>query len=253
MYGLRGFVERVLIATQGRLSCYPLAVSLVEGKRGLEIGGPSEVFQGWYRPLRIYNKVGSLDNCDFSRETHWSSHSESFQFSRFRAAGRTFVCDGSNLLRVENGSYDFVLSSHNLEHFANPVKALKEWQRVLRPGGSLILVLPHYSKTFDHRRKPTPVTHMLEDGERDTQEDDLSHLEEILSAHDLEMDPAAGAIEDLRKRSLRNFENRCLHQHVFDERNSRELVMAVGMDVLAVEQALPFHIFLLARLAQGLR
>ncbi len=158
MYGLGGFIDRVLIATQGRSSCHRLAVSLVEGKRGLEIGGPSEVFHGWYRPLRLYNKVGSLDNCDFSRTTPWSSHSDSFQFSRFRRPGRIIVCDGSNLAGVENGSYDFVLSSHNLEHFANPVKALKEWQRVLRPGGSLILVLPHYEKTFDHRRRLTSVS-----------------------------------------------------------------------------------------------
>jgi SAM-dependent methyltransferase len=247
MYGPRGFIDRVLIATQGRLSCYRLAVSLVEGKRGLEIGGPSEVFQGWYRPLFIYHRVGSLDNCDFSRTTAWSSHADSFRFSHFKRPGRTFVCDGSNLADVENGSYDFVLSSHNLEHFANPVKALKEWQRVLRPGGSLILVLPHYLKTFDHRRTLTPVAHMIEDFERNTREDDLSHLEEILSGHDLKMDAAAGTLDDLRRRSLRNFDNRCLHHHVFDEHNSRELLTAVGMEVVAVEQALPFHIFLLAQ------
>lgn len=202
MYGARGFIHRVLIATQGRSSCHRLAVSLVEGKRGLEIGGPSEIFQGWYRPLRLYNKIGSLDNCDFSRTNLWSSHSNSFQFSRFRRPGKTILCDGSNLVGVESGSYDFVLSSHNLEHFANPVKALKEWQRVLRPGGSLILVLPHYAKTFDHRRKLTTVAHMIEDFEKNTQEDDLSHLEEILSAHDLKMDAAAGDIEELRRRSL---------------------------------------------------
>jgi len=251
MYGPRGFIDRVLIATQGRLSCYRLAVSLVEGKRGLEIGGPSEVFQGWYRPLFIYNRVGALDNCDFSRTTAWSSHSDSFRFSHFKRPGKIFFCDGSNLADVENGSYDFVLSSHNLEHFANPVKALKEWQRVLRPGGSLILVLPHYLKTFDHRRTLTPVAHMIEDFERNTQEDDLSHLEEILSGHDLKMDSAAGTIDDLRRRSLRNFDNRCLHHHVFDEHNSRELLTAVGMEVVAVEQALPFHIFLLAQLPAG--
>ena len=192
MYGARGFIHRVLIATQGRSSCHRLAVSLVEGKRGLEIGGPSEIFQGWYRPLRLYNKIGSLDNCDFSRSNAWSSHSDSFRFSRFRRPGRTILCDGSNLVGVENGSYDFALSSHNLEHFANPVKALREWQRVLRPGGSLILVLPHYAKTFDHRRTPTTVAHMIEDFEKNTQEDDLSHLEEILSVHDLKMDAAAG-------------------------------------------------------------
>jgi SAM-dependent methyltransferase len=248
MYGPRGFLNRVLIATQGRSPCHQLAVSLVEGKRGLEIGGPSEIFQGWYRPLRLYNRVGSLDNCDFSRTTAWSSHSSFFQFSRFRQPGKTIVCDGSNLSGVTTGSYDFVLSSHNLEHFANPVKALKEWQRVLRPGGSLILALPHYAKTFDHRRNLTPVAHMIADFESNTQEDDLSHLEEILSLHDLKKDRAAGTVEDLRRRSLRNLENRCMHHHVFDEHNSRQLLTAVGMEVLAVEQALPFHIFLLATL-----
>ena len=160
------------------------------------------------------------------------------------------MCDGSNLAGVTTGSYDFVLSSHNLEHFANPVKALKEWQRVLRPGGSLILALPHYAKTFDHRRNPTPVTHMFADFERNTQEDDLSHLEEIVSLHDLKRDRAAGTVEDLRRRCLRNLENRCMHHHVFDEHNSGHLLTAVGMEVIAVEQALPFHIFLLATMPQ---
>ena len=248
MYGLRGFIDRVMIATQGRMSCYPLAVSLVKGKMGLEIGGPSEIFQGWYRPLRLYNKVGSLDNCDFSRANLWSSHSDCFQFSRSRPPGRNIFCDGSNLVAIEQESYDFILSSHNLEHFANPVKALKEWQRVLRPAGTLLLVLPHYLKTFDHRRALTPVAHMMEDFERNTEEDDLSHLQEILNSHDLKMDTAAGTVDDLRRRALRNFENRCLHHHVFDEHNSSELLTAVGMEVVAVEQALPFHIFLLARM-----
>lgn len=122
MYGLRGLINRVRIATQGRSPCYRLAVSLVEGKRGIEIGGPSEVFQGWYRPLCIYNKVGSLDNCDFSRSNAWSSHSDSFRFSRFKPAGRTIFCDGSNLGGVENQSYDFALSSHNLEQSPIPLK-----------------------------------------------------------------------------------------------------------------------------------
>ena len=92
---------------------------------------------------------------------------------------------------------------------------------------------------------------MLEDFTRNTQEDDLTHLEEILSLHDLKMDPAAGTPDNFRERSLRNFENRCLHHHVFDVHNSRELLTAVGMEVLAVEQALPFHIFLLTRVPQG--
>jgi SAM-dependent methyltransferase len=149
---------------------------------------------------------------------------------------------------IASHTYDFILSSHNLEHFANPVKALQEWKRVTRPGGGLILVLPNYSKTFDHRRTPTSVDHMFDDFEHGTQEDDLSHLAEILDKHDLSLDPGGGSAEEFRRRSMDNFNNRCLHQHVFDKTNSRELLTRCGMNVLAVELAPPFHIFLLARI-----
>jgi hypothetical protein len=107
-------------------------------------------------------------------------------------------------------------------------------------------VLPNYAKMFDHRRTPTEVNHLFEDFERNTQEDDLTHLPEILQLHDLNMDPQAGSFEQFRERSLKNVANRCLHHHVFDEHNSRELLQRLGMNVIAVEMALPFHIFLFA-------
>lgn len=241
-------VSRTRIALQGRLSCYKLAVSLVKGRSGLEIGGPSAVFREWYSSMPIYKEVGSIDNCDISRSTAWATHSDSYTFSPQKPAGKNIFCDGSDLSIVADKSYDFILSSHNLEHFANPIKALKEWQRVTQPGGALILVLPNYSLTFDHRREPTPVSHMIQDFKQNTQEDDLTHLPEILGVHDLSMDPLAGTPEEFRERSLKNFRNRCLHHHVFNETNSRGLLTEAGMEVLAVETALPHHIFLLARM-----
>jgi SAM-dependent methyltransferase len=240
--------NRARILLQGRVSCFKLAVLLIKGKAGLEIGGPSAVFREWHSPLPIYKEVGSLDNCDISRSTAWANHSDTYTFSPHRAAGKNIFCDGSDLSIVADNNYDFILSSHNLEHFANPVKALKEWQRVTRPGGTLILVLPNYSYTFDHRREPTAVSHMMQDFDMNTQEDDLTHLPEILREHDLSMDLPAGTPEEFRRRSLDNFTNRCLHHHVFDESNSRELLTQVGMEVLAVETALPYHMFLLARM-----
>jgi SAM-dependent methyltransferase len=240
--------NRAQILLQGRLSCFPLALSLVKGNSGLEIGGPSVVFRDWYRPLPIYNEVASLDNCDISRNTTWAAHLDSYTFSSRKIPGKNIFCDGSDLSALADASYDFILSSHNLEHFANPVKALKEWQRITRPGGGLVLVLPNHAKTFDHRREPTAVKHMLDDFEQNTPEDDLTHLPEILQLHDLKLDLPAGSLEEFRRRSLNNFTNRCLHHHVFDEANSRELLTQVGMKVLAVEIALPFHIFLLARM-----
>lgn len=42
-----------------------------------------------------------------------------------------------------SATQDFVFSSHLLEHIKDHVKALREWWRVLKPGGYLCLYLPH--------------------------------------------------------------------------------------------------------------
>jgi SAM-dependent methyltransferase len=220
----------------------------VAGKNGLEIGGPSKVFEEGIQPLPIYPLVGSLDNCDFSRDTTWASHEDSYIFSPAKPSGKSIFRDASNLSSIAGHTYDFILSSHNLEHFANPVKAIQEWKRVTRHGGGLIIVLPDYSRTFDHRRTPSSIDHIFEDFERDTQEDDLTHLPEILEKHDLSLDPGVSSTEAFHRRSLDNFNNRCLHHHVFDEANSRELLTRCGLEVLVVDLAPPFHILLVARI-----
>jgi SAM-dependent methyltransferase len=237
---------RVLL--QGRLRCYETTVSLIEGKRGIEIGGPSEVFEGSRSWLPIYRHVGSLDNCDFSATTTWARHSDVFVFDRLKAPGKSIFADGSDLAEVPDHSYDFVLSAHNLEHFANPVKALKEWQRIVVKKGLLVLVVPNYLYTFDHRRQPTTVSHMLSDFDQNTPETDLTHLTEILEKHDLSLDAAAGTPEEFRNRSLSNYENRCLHHHVFDEQNIRQLLSTLDMNILWLETALPVHIFAIAQM-----
>jgi SAM-dependent methyltransferase len=154
--------------------------------------------------------------------------------------------DGDDLPRIPDASYDVVLSSHALEHMANPIKALKEWQRVLRPGGTLVLVLPDRAHTFDHRRPVTTLSHMIEDYRRGVGEDDLTHLDEILRLHDLERDAAAGDAETFRQRSLRNAENRCLHHHVFDLDSALALVTHASYHVVRSDTAAPFHLIVLA-------
>ena len=235
-------VFKVRILAQRRVRCFALANSLIQDKVGLEIGGPSEVFSRKWMPL--YRSVRRLDNCNFSDQNVWTKEASKIK----RPPGSDFVADGSDLASVPDSAYEFVLSSHNLEHFANPVKAIKEWQRVTRQGGALILAVPDYRYTFDHRRNPTKVEHMLLDYQRGTPESDLGHLDEILDTHDLNRDPMAGSLEAFRERSLRNFENRCLHHHVFELSNTRELLTELGMEVLAVETAWPIHIFAVARI-----
>jgi len=219
----------------------------ITGKAGIEIGGPSVVFRP-KNAVPLYPLAGSIDNCDFSSNTVWANHGKDFLFDPAKPPGKSFFCEGSALTPIADASYDFLLSSHNLEHFANPLKALYEWKRALRPGGTLVLVLPYFRSTFDHRRTPTPVAAMLEDYDRNIGEDDLSHLPEILANHDLTRDPGAGTPEQFEQRCHDNINNRCLHHHVFDETNSRELLTAAGFHVLAVDIAPPIHLCLLAHL-----
>jgi SAM-dependent methyltransferase len=250
--------RKLRLLLQGRVRCFKLALSLIEGKQGVEIGGPTDVFKGWrtpsrchwaFAPLPIYDHVGSLDNCNFSDRTVWGGHEQSYRFSPSRPPGKVIIAEGTDLASVPTASYDFVLSSHNLEHFANPIKALFEWKRITRPQGALVLVLPHYKSTFDHLRKTTPVEHMFDDYRRNTTEDDTTHLEEVVQLHDISMDGflKTGTREEFRVRCVNNISNRMMHHHVFDERNSTELLTQVGLDVLAVELSLPYHMIILAR------
>lgn len=80
--------------------------------------------------------------------------------------------------------WDFIFSSHCLEHLEDPAAALMHWQDKLRPGGVLFLYLPHPDMRYwrpencrKHRHLfwPRDVAQMLEDvgyvdvihGERD--------------------------------------------------------------------------------------
>jgi SAM-dependent methyltransferase len=51
--------------------------------------------------------------------------------------------DGYDAYNLPEGSYDYIFSSHTLEHLPDYVKALEYWKQHLQPGGVLFLYLPH--------------------------------------------------------------------------------------------------------------
>lgn len=219
-----------------------------EGRHGLEIGGPSSAFAA-FGLFPVYAVAARIDNANFGRATVWEgdiAEGRTFRFSPRRQPGEQHVAEAANLAFAADGAYDFVLSSHTLEHCANPLKALSELRRVLKAGGVLALVLPHRDGTFDHHRPITPLSHLIEDFERGVGEDDLTHLDEILALHDLAADsgddPAA-----FEARSRRNLENRRLHHHVFDTRSALAMVDRAGLRVLSAKASRPYDITILAR------
>lgn len=50
--------------------------------------------------------------------------------------------DGKFLSEIENESFNFVHSSHCLEHLTHPQVAIHNWLRVLKPGGFIICTVP---------------------------------------------------------------------------------------------------------------
>lgn len=230
-----------------------MALAAAAERIGLEIGGPSRVFarRGM---LPVYACAARIDNVNFAPATTWEEtvgEGGEFRTSANRAPGTQFVREAVALTGLADGAYDFVLSSHCLEHVANPLAALREWRRVTRAGGHLILVLPDPPRTFDHRRPVTTLAHLREDEARGVREDDPTHMPEVLALHDLSRDAGVGSAKDLRQRIEQNAANRCLHHHVFDLALMSDVLRESGWNVRATESARPLHLLALARKETG--
>ena len=66
-----------------------------------------------------------------------------------------------NLSAFPDGSLDFVIANHLIEHLEDPIRGLAEFHRVLRRGGLLFLCVPDARVTFDRHRELTPTDHLL--------------------------------------------------------------------------------------------
>jgi SAM-dependent methyltransferase len=70
------------------------------------------------------------------------------------------VADATDL-PFADGSLNFLIASHVLEHLPFPLLALRAWYRSLAPGGGLLLKVPDKRYTFDRRRARTPLVRLV--------------------------------------------------------------------------------------------
>ena len=248
-HGLLGVLRLVVRRlTRARARTWSVCRRAVHNRVGFEIGGPSGIFSG-RGLLPVYGVVERLDNCNFAPDTAWEeaiSEGPTYRPDRVQWTGRQYIREATDLDGIPHHAYDVIISSHVLEHLANPLRGLREWIRVLRPEGHLLLVAPHGEGTFDHRRPVTSLEHMIADFDAEVAEDDLTHLEEIVACHDLSRDPAAGGPAAFRHRCEGNFQNRCIHHHVFTTPSLLRVLDHVGLEIHTVEPTYPHHIIVLA-------
>jgi SAM-dependent methyltransferase len=112
--------------------------------RGLEIGGSA------HNPFGLNTlNVDITDSLDTV-----------FKQEELRLCGRAMPVDlvaPGDCIPLPDGSQDFVVSSHVLEHCPDPIGALLEWDRLVRPGGIIFMIVPHKERTFDRDLPHTPL------------------------------------------------------------------------------------------------
>ena len=137
-------------------------------------------------------------------------------------------------LPFHDHSLDYVLASHVLEHVANPVRALAEWYRVVRPGGIIYLIVPDRRTTWEHARSLTTVDHMLDDYVRGTTAVDPTHIDEFvfqadwsLFSPDTPVDEVPVKQQELARTmhwAVEHDEEINIHFHTFEPSNVQELL-----------------------------
>jgi len=136
-------------------------------KNVFEIGGPSGLLRF------VYNKLKSLDvlNIPISMEKHSQVG---------KIDGTMYLGDATEEIHLKKITkrYDAIITSHTLEHIANPIRALSMWRELLVDGGVIVNILPNKDMCWDRNREYTSLDHLLDDFSNNISENDLTHLNE---------------------------------------------------------------------------
>jgi SAM-dependent methyltransferase len=123
---------------------------------GIEIGA-------LHRPMRVPRSARVRYVDVMSRQELLAIHSGPLYVNPSWVREPDVVDDGERLASFADASVDFVIANHMLEHAEDPIGALGNFARVLRPGGVMFIALPDARRTFDALRERTSVEHLLRD------------------------------------------------------------------------------------------
>jgi SAM-dependent methyltransferase len=130
------------------------------------------------------------------------------------------IDDGELLTTFAEGSLDFIVANHMLEHCENPIGTVRTHLSRLQPGGLLFYSVPDKRYSFDAQRDITTYDHLLRDA--------LDHGASSRSRHYDEWATFVNGIADpvAAERNARENERNAysIHFHVWDDRAFRQFL-----------------------------
>jgi len=201
-----------------KMGGYKKLIPLFSGKKGIRTGGElsSEEFQ---ECLKYSAKIIDVN---IVRE-HFG-----------QPTNADYLTDAANLYFAKDCEFDFVCSSHVLEHIANPIKALYEWKRVIKEGGIIYCGVPDKRFTFDHRRQRTTLSHLIDDYQMDVDQSDTTHIQDLIDNWDGRMDCCWDNRRQLLVEYIRADPLAGIHHHVWIKEDVVELFKYVHLEIVYV-------------------
>lgn len=160
---------------------------------------------------------------------------------------------------------DFLIAHHVLEHTPDPIGTLREWHRLVRPGGTFAISVPYFALCPDRDRLIPNFEHLLLDHLLDRDGDSFESREHVLSFLCSWVDDSPGLAKLTKSECCRRIVGETkrsghdFHWHAFDHELFRDIVFAAALlddcmpdfyesttqdeqvlDILCVYQLVPF-------------
>jgi predicted SAM-dependent methyltransferase len=138
------------------------------------------------------------------------------------------IDDGEKLETIAEGSQDFIIANHFLEHTGDPIGTIRTHLGKLKPGGILFYAVPDKRYTFDFRRGLTPLEHVVRDHEEGPAGSRREHFDQwahLVSDTGVEQDDpgfAERADQIARKLEAEDFS---IHHHTWTAATFLELLL----------------------------